>query len=47
MTIPEHIIKLQAIENRVYRYLIGAAGYTAVAALRGEVGASRVETRMM
>ena len=30
----------------MYRYLIGATGYTAVAALR-EVGASRVETKMM
>ena len=48
VTIPKHIIKkLQAIENRVYRYLIGATGYTTVAALRGEVGASRVETRVM
>ena len=48
MTIPKNIIKkLQAIENKVYRYLIGAAGYTAMAALRGEVGASRVETRVM
>ena len=44
---PQHIIKkLQAIENRVYIYLIRATGYTAIAALR-EVGASRVETRVM
>ena len=41
------IKKLQAIENGVYRYLIGVAGYGPVAALRGEVGASRVESRIM
>ena len=41
------IQKLQAIENGVYRYLIGVAGYGPVAALRGEVGASRVESRVM
>ena len=31
------IKKLQVIENGVYRYLIGVAGYGQVAALRGEV----------
>ena len=41
------IEKLQAIENRVYRYLIGVAGSTPVVTLRGEIGASRVETRAM
>ena len=41
------IEKLQAIENGVYRYLIGVAGNTPVATLRGEVGASRVESRAM
>ena len=41
------IKKLQAIENGVFRYLIGVAGYGQVAALRGEVGASRVESRVM
>ena len=40
------IKKVQTIENRVYRYLLGVAGYVAVAALRGEVGASRMETRV-
>ena len=39
--------KLQAIENGVYRYLIGVAGYSPVVTLRGEVGASRVESRVM
>ena len=48
ITLPKHIIKkLQTIENGVFRYLIGVAGYGQVAALRGEVGASRVETRVM
>ena len=48
ITLPKHIIqKLQTIENGVFRYLIGVAGYGAVAAIRGEVGASRVETRVM
>ena len=41
------IEKLQAIENGVYRYLIGVAGYSPGATLRGEVGASRVESRVM
>ena len=41
------IDKLQAIENGVYRYLIGVTGSTPVATLRGEIGASRVETRAM
>ena len=44
----KHIIKkLQTIKNGVFRYLIGVAGYGQVAAIRGEVGASRVETRIM
>ena len=48
ITLPKRIIKkLQTIENGVFRYLIGVAGYGPVAALRGEVGASRVETRVM
>ena len=41
------IDKLQAIENRVYRYLIGVGSTTPVVTLRGEIGASRVETRAM
>ena len=41
------IQKLQTIENGVFRYLIGVAGYSPVATLRGEVGASRVESRVM
>ena len=47
ITLPKHVIrKLQTLENRVFMYLIGVAGYGAVAAIR-DVGASRVETRVM
>ena len=41
------IKRAQAIEIRVYRYLLGIAGYMAIAALKGEIGASRMETRVM
>ena len=41
------IEKLQTIENRVYRQILGAAGYVANAAPRGEVGSSLVRTRIM
>ena len=48
VVLPIRIIKkLQTIENGVFRYLIGVAGYGQVAALRGEVGASRVKNRIM
>ena len=48
ITLPKKIIKkLQVIENRVFRYMIGVAGFVSISALRGEVGASRVETRIM
>ena len=39
--------KVKAVENKVYRYLLGVAGYVAIAALRGEIGASRMETRVV
>ena len=46
--LPKRIIKkLQTIENGVFIYLTGVAGYRQVAAIRGEVGASRMETRIM
>ena len=46
ITLPKKTIKkLRSIENRVFRYLIGVAGYVAVVAIRGEVGASRVENQ--
>ena len=39
--------KLQRIENKVWRYLLGIGGYSTVEALRGEIGASMVKTRIM
>ena len=41
------IEKLQVIENRVWRYLLGIGGYSTVEALRGEIGASMVKSRIM
>ena len=37
-----NIEKLQRVENRVWRYLLGVGGYSTVEALRGEIGASMV-----
>ena len=47
MTLNTTINRVQAIENSVYRYLLGVGGYVTIAALRGEIGASRMETRMI
>ena len=41
------IDKIQAIENKVWKYLLGLGGYTAVESLRGEIGASMMLTRIM
>ena len=41
------IDKIQKIENNMYRYLIGVGGTAPVATLRGEVGASSIESRVM
>lgn len=41
------IQKLQRIENKVYRQILGAPTYAQVSALRGEVGASSMEARIM
>ena len=41
------IKKLQRIENRVWRYLLGIGGYSTVESLRGEIGASSVRARIM
>ena len=38
---------LQRIENNLWRMLLGVNGYVAIAALRGEVGSSNMETRAM
>ena len=31
----------------MYRYLLGVGGYATIVALRGEIGASKIETRLM
>ena len=41
------INKVQSLENRVYKYLRGLGGYVTIAAPRGEIGASRMESRIM
>ena len=41
------IQKVQRIENKVWRYLLGIGGYSTVEALRGEIGASMMKTRIM
>ena len=39
--------KIQAAENRVWKYLLGLGGYTTLESLRGEVGASMMSSRLM
>ena len=41
------IEKIQRIENRVWRYLLGIGGYSTVETLRGEIGASMIKSRIM
>merc|ERR1712179_347295 len=41
------VLALQRLENRVWRYLMDIGGYSTVAALRGEMGASLVKSRVM
>ena len=41
------IKKVQRIENKVWRYLLGIGGYSTVESLRGEIGASMMQTRIM
>ena len=41
-----NINNLQRIENRVWRCLLGIGGYATVEALRGEIGASIVKSRV-
>ena len=41
------IAKVQAIENRMWKYLMGLGGYTTIAALRGDIGGSMMESRIM
>merc|ERR1712055_932726 len=42
-----NIEKLQRLENKVWRYLLGIGGYATVEALRCEIGASMVKSRIM
>ena len=39
--------KMQKVEYRVYRQLLGETGYAPLAVIRGEIGASLVKTRVM
>ena len=39
--------EIQKMENRVYRVIFGAAGTTPISAMRGEIGASLMESRMI
>ena len=41
------ITKLQRIEYKVYRQMLGAAKYTPVTTLRGEIGASSMKSRLI
>ena len=39
--------RMQLVENKVWRQILGALGYTPIAALQGEIGASTVKRRDM
>ena len=43
----ENINNIQVVENGVYRYLMDMTGYATNAALKGEIGASKVITRVI
>ena len=43
----EQITKLQTIENRVYRGILGAIYNTPISVMRGEIGSSLMETRII
>ena len=43
----EQVQTLQTIENSVYRMILGAASYAPNATLRGDIGASLMESRMI
>ena len=47
VTAKSTIEKIQRIENRVWKYLLGLGGFTTVEALRGDIGASMMLTRIM
>merc|ERR1712179_507642 len=46
-TTKTQIEKLQRLENKVWRNLLGIGGYSTVESLSGEIGASMVKTRIM
>ena len=46
-TSKKQIEKLQRLENKVWRYLLGIGGYSTMETLRGEIGASMVKSRIM
>ena len=43
----KEIQQLQVIENRVYRYILGAPIHTPTCTLRGEIGASEMRSRLI
>jgi hypothetical protein len=45
--VKQDVDRLQVIENRVYRAMLGAPRYTPVCTLRGEVGASAMRARII
>ena len=46
-TLRSTVEKVQRIENKVWRYLLGIGGYSTVESLRGEIGSSMMLTRIM
>merc|ERR1711874_816920 len=42
-----NIEKIQRIENKVWRYLLGIGGYSMVETLRGEIGPAMIKSRVM
>ena len=46
-TTKEKIEKIQRLENKIWRCLLGIGGYSTVESLRGEIGASMVKSRIM
>ena len=47
VTLKTTIEKIRAVENRVWKYLLGLGGYTSLESLRGEIGASMMTSRIM
>merc|ERR1711874_522546 len=46
-TSKNNIERLKRMENKVWRYLLRIGGYATIEALRGEIGASMVKSRIM